>query len=156
MVIGQNEKTEMAKSKVCSSCKEMNNPAFAQCWKCNTSLLNAAEVSDTSYDDRRKIEFDNSNSYEDIGTGLSVLLGIAILIVTVIFGPGYFADVIFGKMTTGQYVQEVRHKVTTEWPDKFRSMMHRVVDMNVPNEFSKSNDSEAIKRRLRERYFKGN
>ena len=44
---GAEEKIMEIKSRVCSACKEMNNPDFTTCWKCHQSLDQAQLISST-------------------------------------------------------------------------------------------------------------
>lgn len=55
---------------------------------------------------------ETDNSWENTGNFLSGLIGVISLFTLVIFGWGWLSDVVFGNMTTGQYIQ----KVKTEWP----------------------------------------
>lgn len=67
----------------------------------------------------------------------TTLFGWAVLAVLLLFGIGWLSDVVFGKMTTGQYIQKVRWQVTKvaeEWPLKLQTAFQRVSDVNIPSE----------------------
>jgi MORN repeat variant len=89
--------------KICPNCSEKNNPEFDECWKCQHSFLPWSEqVRFWAEGVPRKLI--------SLGQHIAKGLGLLFFVGLCLFCWGLISNVIFGEMTTGQYLQTVGTK----------------------------------------------
>lgn len=111
---------------ICPSCSEKNNPEFNECWKCHHSFLTGSNrVLSRTGSFLAKIFL----ILRRIFTGLALLF----LVGLGFFCWGLASHVIFGKMTTGQYIHKIgadfeqeKQKILNEWTGPIFETLDRI------------------------------
>ncbi|MFH1800095.1 MAG: hypothetical protein ABH891_04515 [Candidatus Omnitrophota bacterium] len=115
--------------KICPKCSAKNNPEFNECWKCQHSFL--------PWSERLRIWAE--------GIPLKLIafvrhmlgvLGFLCFVGLCFFCWGLFSHVILGKMTTGQYVHEIRMDlqqseldIRNKWPGPILETIGRITNI---------------------------